>query len=145
MRTRLFLPSPPPAPLPPIHSPRSRPAPHSSSRPAAAQVAPITTGLSDRHPYVRRTAVMGVLKVYHIDPNTVAQQGAAGAAEVARLESGGWGAGAGGWGVHALGSTLDLEAGVRVEGGRPQHQQQRGHVQPCGTAAKAQGGCVLRE
>eukprot|EP00198_Chlamydomonas_reinhardtii_P011332 XP_001700669.1 beta-4-adaptin [Chlamydomonas reinhardtii] len=38
-------------------------------------VAPITTGLSDRHPYVRRTAVMGVLKVYHIDPNTVAQQG----------------------------------------------------------------------
>jgi hypothetical protein len=40
------------------------------------QVSPILTGLSDRHPYVRRTAVMGVLKVYHIDPNTVAQQGA---------------------------------------------------------------------
>ncbi|KAG2423691.1 hypothetical protein HXX76_015081 [Chlamydomonas incerta] len=38
-------------------------------------VTPIMAGLSDRHPYVRRTAVMGVLKVYHIDPNTVAQQG----------------------------------------------------------------------
>ncbi|KAG2490400.1 hypothetical protein HYH03_011200 [Edaphochlamys debaryana] len=38
-------------------------------------VAPINTGLSDRHPYVRRTAVMGVLKVHHIDPGTVAQQG----------------------------------------------------------------------
>ncbi|GLC44199.1 hypothetical protein PLESTB_000752500 [Pleodorina starrii] len=38
-------------------------------------VTPIMTGLSDRHPYVRRTAVMGVLKVHHIDTNAVAQHG----------------------------------------------------------------------
>lgn len=28
---------------------------------------PINQGLEDKHPYVRRTAVMGVLKVYHIN------------------------------------------------------------------------------
>jgi vesicle coat complex subunit len=36
---------------------------------------PINTGLEDRHPYVRRTAVLGVLKVQHIDPQVVANQG----------------------------------------------------------------------
>ncbi|EFJ51657.1 hypothetical protein VOLCADRAFT_56821 [Volvox carteri f. nagariensis] len=38
-------------------------------------VTPIMTGLGDRHPYVRRTAVMGVLKVHHIDSTAVAQHG----------------------------------------------------------------------
>ncbi|GLI59252.1 hypothetical protein VaNZ11_001098 [Volvox africanus] len=38
-------------------------------------VTPIITGLADRHSYVRRTAVMGVLKVHHIDPVAVAQHG----------------------------------------------------------------------
>ncbi|GIL46366.1 hypothetical protein Vafri_3358 [Volvox africanus] len=38
-------------------------------------VTPIVTGLADRHSYVRRTAVMGVLKVHHIDPVAVAQHG----------------------------------------------------------------------
>ncbi|GIL71417.1 hypothetical protein Vretimale_2716 [Volvox reticuliferus] len=38
-------------------------------------VTPIAAGLADRHSYVRRTAVMGVLKVHHIDPVAVAQHG----------------------------------------------------------------------
>ena len=42
------------------------------------QCSPVNTGLIDRHPYVRRTAVMGVLKIYHIDPNIVLAQGEAG-------------------------------------------------------------------
>ena len=50
------------------------------------QCSPVNTGLIDRHPYVRRTAVMGVLKIYHIDPNIVLAQGEAG-------ELGGEGAG----------------------------------------------------
>lgn len=36
---------------------------------------PVNVGLEDRHPYVRRTAVMGVLKLHHIDHNIVVQQG----------------------------------------------------------------------
>ena len=43
------------------------------------QTAPVNHGLEDRHPYVRRTASMGVLKIYHIDANIVLQQGARGA------------------------------------------------------------------
>ncbi|KAG1664607.1 hypothetical protein FOA52_004482 [Chlamydomonas sp. UWO 241] len=38
-------------------------------------VSPVTSGLDDRHPYVRRTAVMGVLKIFHIDPLVVHAQG----------------------------------------------------------------------
>lgn len=38
-------------------------------------VSPINTGLEDRHPYVRRTAVMGVVKVYHIDKAIVVNTG----------------------------------------------------------------------
>ncbi|KAK9826712.1 hypothetical protein WJX81_000377 [Elliptochloris bilobata] len=34
-------------------------------------MSPIQQGLKDAHPYVRRTAVMGVLKVYHLDSNAV--------------------------------------------------------------------------
>jgi vesicle coat complex subunit len=33
------------------------------------------TGLSDKHPYVRRTAVMGVLKIYHVDRTVVDNTG----------------------------------------------------------------------
>ncbi len=40
------------------------------------QVSPVNQGLEDRHPYVRRTAVMGVLKIQHIDANVVANTGA---------------------------------------------------------------------
>lgn len=43
---------------------------------ARAQVAPVMAGLSDRHPYVRRTAVMGVLKIWHMSPDTVTNTGA---------------------------------------------------------------------
>ncbi len=32
--------------------------------------------LSDRHPYVRRTAVMGVLKIWHVDKSVVESTGA---------------------------------------------------------------------
>jgi vesicle coat complex subunit len=32
------------------------------------QVTPVSAGLDDRHPYVRRTAVMGVLKIWHMNP-----------------------------------------------------------------------------
>lgn len=38
-------------------------------------VSPVTSGLEDRNPYVRRTAVMGVLKLYHIDSDTVRNTG----------------------------------------------------------------------
>ena len=41
------------------------------------QVQPIRMGLKDAHPYVRRTAVMGVLKVYNIDKSAVRNAGAA--------------------------------------------------------------------
>lgn len=51
----------------------SHPKPHLPL--AVAQVAPVTQGLEDRHPYVRRTAVMGVLKIQHIDANVVAHTG----------------------------------------------------------------------
>lgn len=40
------------------------------------QMAPIQRGLEDRHPYVRRTAVMGVLKVYTFDAGAVLNAGA---------------------------------------------------------------------
>jgi hypothetical protein len=43
--------------------------------PACLQTSPVLAGLDDRHPYVRRTAVMGVLKIHHIDPNVVANMG----------------------------------------------------------------------
>jgi len=33
------------------------------------------TGLSDKHPYVRRTAVMGVLKIWHMSADTVNHTG----------------------------------------------------------------------
>lgn len=46
------------------------------------QCSPVLQGLDDRHPYVRRTAVMGVLKIYHIDK--------------AMVENTGWGWGRGG-------------------------------------------------
>eukprot|EP00878_Enallax_costatus_P027330 GHUV01029406.1.p1 GENE.GHUV01029406.1~~GHUV01029406.1.p1 ORF type:complete len:554 (+),score=105.09 GHUV01029406.1:514-2175(+) len=38
-------------------------------------VTPVTVGLDDRHPYVRRTAVMGVLKIWHMNPDIVESQG----------------------------------------------------------------------
>ncbi|GBF87867.1 beta-adaptin A [Raphidocelis subcapitata] len=38
-------------------------------------VSPVTVGLSDKHPYVRRTAVMGVLKIWHMSPDTVSHTG----------------------------------------------------------------------
>ena len=40
-------------------------------------MSPIQQGLQDAHPYVRRTAVMGVLKVYHLDKAAVLNAGAA--------------------------------------------------------------------
>lgn len=36
---------------------------------------PIRMGVIDGHPYVRRTAVMGVLKVYNLDSNAVKNAG----------------------------------------------------------------------
>lgn len=39
------------------------------------QVSPVTAGLDDRHPYVRRTAVMGVLKIWHMNADVVDSQG----------------------------------------------------------------------
>lgn len=39
------------------------------------QMSPIQRGLEDRHPYVRRTAVMGVLKVYNFDEAAVQHAG----------------------------------------------------------------------
>eukprot|EP00879_Flechtneria_rotunda_P024958 GHRR01026486.1.p1 GENE.GHRR01026486.1~~GHRR01026486.1.p1 ORF type:complete len:241 (+),score=51.64 GHRR01026486.1:654-1376(+) len=38
-------------------------------------VSPVTAGLDDRHPYVRRTAVMGVLKIWHMNAEVVESQG----------------------------------------------------------------------
>ena len=38
-------------------------------------MAPIQRGLEDRHPYVRRTAVMGVLKVHNFDAAAVQNAG----------------------------------------------------------------------
>jgi vesicle coat complex subunit len=35
------------------------------------QTEPLRTGLEDAHPYVRRTAVMGVLKVHCVDADMV--------------------------------------------------------------------------
>ncbi len=61
------------------------------------------TGLGDRHPYVRRSAVMGVLKVAHIDPASVQQHGACWAtagmchASMLGLVSSGWTRGLGLW------------------------------------------------
>ena len=43
-----------------------------------AQMSPIQQGLRDAHPYVRRTAVMGVLKVYHLDESAVRNAGETG-------------------------------------------------------------------
>ena len=39
-------------------------------------MSPIQRGLKDRHPYVRRTAVMGVLKVHNFDADAVRNSGA---------------------------------------------------------------------
>ena len=39
------------------------------------QMSPIQMGLKDAHPYVRRTAVMGVLKVYNMDEEVVQNSG----------------------------------------------------------------------
>ena len=39
------------------------------------QVSPIQMGLKDAHPYVRRTAVMGVLKVFNMDEEFVQNSG----------------------------------------------------------------------
>ncbi len=41
----------------------------------ALQSSPVLQGLSDRDPYVRRTAVMGVLKIYHVDTHVVENTG----------------------------------------------------------------------
>lgn len=41
------------------------------------QVPAISAGLIDQHSYVRRTAVMGVLKVYNIDKHAVHNTGGA--------------------------------------------------------------------
>lgn len=41
------------------------------------QMGPIQQGLKDAHPYVRRTAVMAVLKVYNIDRGAVQRTGKA--------------------------------------------------------------------
>lgn len=41
------------------------------------QMSPIQQGLKDVHPYVRRTAVMGVLKVYNVDKGAVQRAGIA--------------------------------------------------------------------
>lgn len=38
-------------------------------------VDPILEGLGDRHPYVQRTAVMGVLKVHHIEQSVAESRG----------------------------------------------------------------------
>ena len=38
-------------------------------------MSPIQRGLEDRHPYVRRTAVMGVMKVYAFDSAAVLNAG----------------------------------------------------------------------
>lgn len=46
-----------------------------SSGSAVLQMSPIQQGLQDAHPYVRRTAVMGVLKVYHLDKAAVLNAG----------------------------------------------------------------------
>lgn len=43
-------------------------------------MAPIQRGLEDRHPYVRRTAVMGVLKVHNFDAAAVQNAGEFGSA-----------------------------------------------------------------
>ena len=40
-----------------------------------AQMQPIHMGVKDAHPYVRRTAVMGVLKVYNLDKAAVRNAG----------------------------------------------------------------------
>lgn len=39
------------------------------------QMQPIRMGVIDGHPYVRRTAVMGVLKVYNLDSTAVKNAG----------------------------------------------------------------------
>ena len=39
-------------------------------------MSPTQRGLDDRHPYVRRTAVMGILKIYNLDANAVRNAGA---------------------------------------------------------------------
>ena len=39
------------------------------------QMQPLRMGVIDGHPYVRRTAVMGVLKVYNLDSNAVKNAG----------------------------------------------------------------------
>jgi len=39
------------------------------------QVHPVLAGLDDGHPYVRRTAVMGVLKIWHMSEDVVESQG----------------------------------------------------------------------
>jgi hypothetical protein len=51
-----------------------------------AQMSPIQMGLQDAHPYVRRTAVMGVLKVYHLDPAAVRNAGARSLPKAALLQ-----------------------------------------------------------
>ncbi|KAJ9512707.1 hypothetical protein QJQ45_019004, partial [Haematococcus lacustris] len=42
---------------------------------ACPQTSPVLAGLDDRHPYVRRTAVIGVLKIYHSDASVVMNTG----------------------------------------------------------------------
>ena len=43
--------------------------------PSALQMSPISMGLQDGHHYVRRTAVLGVLKVYNLDASAVRNAG----------------------------------------------------------------------
>ena len=42
---------------------------------SALQMSPISMGLQDGHHYVRRTAVLGVLKVYNLDASAVRNAG----------------------------------------------------------------------
>ena len=39
------------------------------------QVSPVSLALQDRNPYVRRTAVLGVLKIYNLDAAAVRNAG----------------------------------------------------------------------
>lgn len=41
------------------------------------QVSPVSLALQDRNPYVRRTAVLGVLKIYNLDAAAVRNAGVA--------------------------------------------------------------------
>jgi hypothetical protein len=69
--------------------------PHHNTLPAPCprpQVSPVHQGLEDRHPHPRRTAVMGVLKIYHLNSDMVDHTGAgwAGGRQRSRRLGHGW-------------------------------------------------------